>query len=265
MNMDLYDPNIQVIYEQGTTETILPGMYAIVRCDGKGFTKFTKDSGNFVRPFDKRFHDLMVDTVKHLVKNSGFKILFAYTESDEMSFLLDPNDNHFGRRVHKTIATFAGMASSYFAVKASKLFKKDILVSFDARVSIRPNIESATQYFLWRQDGSYRNSLNEYCYWLAIESGKSKRQAGALVESLNNKGKHDLLFNTFNINYNDLPGWQKKGVCVTWEDYLKEGFNPLTKEKTLTPRRRITVDEDMPVREDLINCVKEIVDAELSK
>ena len=44
--------------------------------------------------------------------------------------------------------------------------------------------------------------------------------------------KNELLFQK-GINYNDLPGWQKKGVGVYFKDIEKEGFDPIKKPKKL--------------------------------
>ena len=43
------------------------------------------------------------------------------------------------------------------------------------------------------------------------------------------------------INYNDLPAWQKRGIGFWYEEYDKEGYNPLTEEKVQTKRKRVHV------------------------
>jgi tRNA(His) 5'-end guanylyltransferase len=53
-----------------------------------------------------------------------------------------------------------------------------------------------------------------------------------------------------------LPSWQKRGIGLYWEIYEKEGFNPITKEKVKSTRRRIKIDYDLPTGDkytELIN------------
>jgi len=51
------------------------------------------------------------------------------------------------------------------------------------------------------------------------------------------------------INFNNLPNWQGRGSGLYWEKYEKPGFNPLTNQTVVTQRRRIKIDEDLPMKE----------------
>ena len=61
--------------------------------------------------------------------------------------------------------------------------------------------------------------------------------------------KNELLFQK-GINYNDLPGWQKKGVGVYFKDIEKEGFDPIKKETVKAVRRELYADLDIPLGEE---------------
>ena len=61
--------------------------------------------------------------------------------------------------------------------------------------------------------------------------------------------KNELLFQK-GINDNKLPGWQKRGIGITWDNVRKEGWNPQKQEKTFTVRREPAVNEDLPLGED---------------
>src|SRR4051794_39814711 len=65
----------------------LPGVWVILRLDGRGFSRFTET--RFEKPFDVRFHESMVQTAQAVLEE--FQGLYAYTESDEISVLL-PRD-----------------------------------------------------------------------------------------------------------------------------------------------------------------------------
>ena len=78
--------------EESLDQYIQPEIYIVARLDGRSFTRLTKEVCQFEAPFDVRFRDLMTETVKVLM-NAGFRIIYGYTESDEISLLFHPEDN----------------------------------------------------------------------------------------------------------------------------------------------------------------------------
>ena len=241
MKFDDFDKEMRV-YEESLDQYILPDLYIAARLDGRSFTRLTKEVCQFEAPFDIRFRDLMISTVKALM-NAGFRIIYGYTESDEISLLFHPEDNTFGRKVRKINTTLAGEASVTFSLALGQA------ATFDCRVIPLPNKERVADYFLWRQEDSHRNSLNAHCYWALRREGVSARKATSILEGMSVPDKNELLFSK-GINYNDLPNWQKRGVGVAFVDIQKEGFNPIKQEKVLTIRKELTVNYDLPVGED---------------
>jgi tRNA(His) 5'-end guanylyltransferase len=69
------------------------------------------------------------------------------------------------------------------------------------------------------------------------------------VKGLNRQEKHDLLFSR-GINFNELPSWQKRGTGLYWTDIEKTGFNPKTKQPTVSTRRQIFKDYELPLGDD---------------
>ena len=112
MNFDELDKKMR-IYEQSLDQVILPETYMVARLAGRSFTKLTKETCNFEVPFDIQFRDMMVQTVKALME-CGFRVIYGYTQSDEISLLLAPEENAFGRKVRKYNSTLAGEASAVF-------------------------------------------------------------------------------------------------------------------------------------------------------
>ena len=104
------------VYEESLDQFIPPDMYIAARLDGRSFTRLTKELCGFEAPFDAKFRDMMIGTVKALMSDSGFRIIYGYTESDEISLLFHPEDNTFGRKVRKLNTTLAGEASAYFSL-----------------------------------------------------------------------------------------------------------------------------------------------------
>ena len=82
MNFDDLDAQMRK-YEQSLDQVLLPELYLVARLDGNRFTRLTKEVCKFEAPFDVRFRDMMIETVKALM-NYGFRVIFGYTESDEI-------------------------------------------------------------------------------------------------------------------------------------------------------------------------------------
>jgi len=95
----------------------LPGLYLVARLDGRGFTHLTRERHPFAAPFDERFRDLMTATVRHLM-DRGFRIVYGYTQSDEISLLFHPDEAAFGRNLRKRLSVLAGESSACFTLGA---------------------------------------------------------------------------------------------------------------------------------------------------
>ena len=228
-------------YETAYDFCIPPENYIVVRLDGRGFTRLTKEIWQFEAPFDVCFRDLMVETTAHLLQ-CGFNIVYGYTQSDEISLLFHLNDDSFNRKERKILSILAGEASAKFSVMHGQI------ATFDARVCILPNQHLVDEYFRWRQEDTHRNALNAHCYWMLRKSGHAVGEATAQVKGLNRQEKHDLLFSQ-QINFNELPAWQKRGTGIYWKDVEKTGLNPKTGEPTQTTRRQLFTDFDLPLNE----------------
>ena len=226
-------------YEQSLDQILLPETFMVARLDGRGFTKLTKEVCKFQAPFDEKFRDLMVHTVKALM-DCGFRIVYAFTESDEISLLFDVSEKAFGRKVRKYNSTLAGEASAVFSLQLGRV------ATFDCRMVPLPTVEKVQDYFRWRQEDANRNALNSYCYWTLRKEGKSVRAATKELEGKGVSFKNELLFSR-GINYNDLPKWQKRGIGLWFEEYEKESYNPLTNEKVLAKRNRLHVEYELPI------------------
>ena len=113
--------------------------FIVVRLDGRGFTRLTKEIWQFEAPFDIRFRDLMAHTVRHLMQ-CGFNVAYGYSESDEISLLLRRDDDTFKRKTRKIISVLAGEASAAFSVAHGQT------AAFDARVCVLPNEKLVVDY-----------------------------------------------------------------------------------------------------------------------
>ena len=239
MNNDTFEAKMRSL-EYFHNLKLLSETYTVIRVDGRSFSNFTS-SDKFDKPFDLTFHSWMVETTKALVNELGG--IYGYTESDEISILFPPDWDLFNRSVEKLVSISASIASSTFTHLSSSI------VSFDSRIISLVNKSQVIDYFLWRQADATRCALNGYSYWTLRSLGHSARKATIILDEKTREFKNELLFEN-GINFNEVPPWQRRGTGIYWETYEKKGYNPLTKEEVLTTRRRLLVDEDLPMKDE---------------
>lgn len=246
MNNDQFETKMRS-FEYFHNLKLLPETYTVIRLDGRSFSNFTAD---FAKPFDDTFHCLMLDTTNAVLTDLGG--IYAFTESDEISILFPPEWDLFNRSVEKLVSISASIASSNFTHVSKSI------VSFDSRLISLVNKSQVVDYFLWRQADATRCALNGYSYWTLRKRGESARKATSI---LNNKGvdfKNQLLFEN-GINFNDVPSWQRRGTGIYWEAYEKTGFNPIKNIEVKTSRKKLKVDEDLPIKEEYGNFIQSLI------
>ncbi len=241
MNFDELDAKMRV-YETSIDQCILSDMYLVARIDGRSFSRLTKEICDFEAPFDVRFRDMMINTVKGLM-DCGFRVVYGFTESDEISLLFHVDEQTFGRKVRKYNSILAGVASATFSLQLGQV------AAMDCRLIPLPNIERVQDYFLWRQEDAHRNALNSHCYWLLRKEGMNAIDATKMLEGKSVAYKNELLFSR-GINFDTLPSWQKRGVGVYWDSVEKVGFNPVKNEEVKTLRRELKVDYELPLGQE---------------
>lgn len=214
---------------------ILPGTWPVIRVDGRSFTRLCDQ--NFERPFDLKFHQYMVQAAEALLVE--LHAIYAYVESDEISVLLPVDSQLFGREVEKLVSISAAVASATFSLQLGRA------AQFDSRIWVGPSPAHVVDYFRWRQADATRCCLNGWCHWTLRKEGKTAQQATAALKGKGVDFKNELLFER-GINFNDLPGWQKRGVGLYWEEFERPGLNPVTGATTVAQRRRIHTESELP-------------------
>ncbi|MEL6110752.1 MAG: tRNA(His) guanylyltransferase Thg1 family protein [Planctomycetota bacterium] len=241
MKFDDLDSEMRV-YETASDQCVSPSLFMVARLDGRCFTRLTKELCDFEVPFDRRFSDLMVATAQSLM-NCGFKVLFAFTESDEISLLLDPRERQFGRKLRKLNSILAGETSAQFSLRLGRA------ASFDCRISQLPSEDRVVDYFRWRSQDAARNTLNAWCYWKLRAQGISKRAAADRLTGMPLDHKHAFLLSC-GIRFHELPEWQRCGIGLYWKEYRKPATDPRTDKHIFAVRRRIQVDRELPTGEE---------------
>lgn len=253
MKFDELDKKMR-LFETANDFCVLPGIYMVARIDGRHFHTLTKETGKFEAPFDEKFRDMMIETVKHLM-NCGFQVLYGYTQSDEISLLFSIDENAFARKIRKFNSILAAEASAKFS-----LLLGDV-ASFDCRISQLPTKENVRDYFRWRNEDANRNALNAHCYWLLRKEGLNKNEATKIIEGKSTSEKNEFLFSK-GINFNDIPSWQKRGIGFYWTFEEKIGFNPILNKEVSTTRRILKTDMELPMKDEYSNFIMKFLDFE---
>jgi tRNA(His) guanylyltransferase len=252
MKFDELDARLR-IFETAEDQWVLPGINIVARLDGRGFTRLTRDVHHFEAPFDVRFRDYMVGTLEYLMAESGFQVVYGYTESDEMSLLFHPDENTFSRKIRKYNSILAGECSAKFSLLLGDL------ACFDCRISQLPLVTYVIDYFRWRSEDAHRNALNSHCYWILREEGHNAQDATQELSGLSIAEKNEFLFQR-GINFNDLPNWQKRGVGIYWGAFEKEAWNPQTQTSVIAQRRRLKTDYDLPMGDEYSEFIRKLLE-----
>lgn len=213
-------------YEKRNRYYLQRRMPVILRLDMRAGHSFTK---GFKRPFDEVFIKSMQETAKYLCENIQ-NCKLSYQQSDEITLLLVDYDKlntdcFFDYRVDKlcsiavSMATmafnkfFGDNADDYLFENCFNQYLADYIETlqnavnkgamFDARCFNIPK-EEVTNLVYWRQLDASRNSI------------QMVGQANFSHKELQNKSCNDIqdmLMTQKDINWNDLPTYQKRGSC----------------------------------------------------
>lgn len=131
--------------------------YAVIRVDGKGFSKYTR---GLRKPFDGYFTADMIETTLHLCENID-GALYGYTQSDEISIILDApatekTQRWFGGQIQKIVSISAAMATAKFG----SLRADGQLPIFDGRTHHLEDADAVREYLSWRQRDAVKNSVS---------------------------------------------------------------------------------------------------------
>lgn len=128
-------------FETSLGQVILSDLYLVVHIDGRNFTRLTKEIREFEALFDTRLRDAITDTVKHSME-CGSRVVYGYTQSDEVSLLFHPDDRIFGRETRKINSVLIGGANAFLSLKLG------VLACFDCYAAPFPSLECVKNYFV---------------------------------------------------------------------------------------------------------------------
>jgi len=196
-------------YEAVTKDFLPRRTYTIIRVDGKAFHTFLRDAD---KPFDAEFMESMDIVTEQLCKQVGGTV-FAYTQSDEISLLLQDfasvhTEPWFGGNVQKMVSIAASAATGSFFWE-----KNPGCALFDARVFTIPDPVEVANYFLWRQRDAARNSVS-----MAAQANFPHRE----LQGLTGDQLQEKLWKEKGINWSKYPDRAKRGAICTRVHYQEE-------------------------------------------
>lgn len=229
-------------YEIFSKTKVPYGVPFFVRCDGRNFHRLTEEI-NFKKPYDREFTEIMVESAKSLFKNNLNPIL-VYVFSDEINVLFF--EAPFNGRIEKIDSIIASLLSSAFSLELYLRRNIGKTISFDARVVPVPD-KKILEYLAWRQLECWRNHINSYAFYTLVEKGFSREDAAKMLKGLKGAELHDLVFKEKGINLAKTPTWQRRGILLYFEEYLKESTNKLSGKRVLTIRRKLVENWELPI------------------
>lgn len=223
-------------YENISKTKLIRRTPVAIRLDGRSFHTFTK---GFKKPFDKILMESMQETMKYLCENIQ-GCVFGYTQSDEITLILIDYQTFdtaawFDYEVQKICSIAASMATMQFNrifTKKAEQFDWDLHEAwnisdeeekycnalrravemgamFDCRCFNIPK-EEVCNLVYWRQQDATRNSIQMVGRAYFSHRELNKKSCDDI---------QDMLFKTYNINWNDFPIACKRGsACIKDEN-----------------------------------------------
>lgn len=226
-------------------EKVPKGSFFVIRVDGRGFHKLAELT-EMKRPFDVRFRHVMSDIANAFMNESGLNPIFAYGQSDEISFLFRWNNNIFSRRVEKLCSITAGFVSSQLQYQWNYRIPPGFHVVFDARIIPLETLLDIVVYHDQRQNDAWRNCVSGHAFYTLVGSGYSHTEAERKLNGMDINGRIEMLIEDFSFNISDVPSWQRRGWAIRWTEFQKEGYNPITEKKVMATRRETTIMLELP-------------------
>lgn len=229
---------MKTFYEQIPKTKLMRRCPVVIRCDGRSFHTFTR---KFQKPFDEVLIKTMQETMKYLCENIQGCVL-GYTQSDEVTLILVDykkltSSAFFDYEVQKICSITASMATMAF----NKFFEKNIQEFSESNECRGLDIKYLDIYREALNKGAMfdtrcfnipKEEVTNLCYWRQLDATRNSiqmvGQANFSHRKLQNKTCNDIqdmLMIHKEINWNNLPTYQKRGSCCIKENYFVESEN----------------------------------------
>lgn len=192
---------------ENTYKYFLPlRMPMIIRLDGKNFSNYTK---KFTKPYDERIKLALSAGAEALLKEISDSQI-AYLQSDECSVLVTDYKNfdtqpYLKKNIQKICSISSSIMTLHFSKKIRELtfnssHEYDTALFHSKCFSLTK--EEVNNYFVSRQNNAIRNSV------LSLGQKYFSHQQ---MHNKNVEMVKENLKSVYNVDWNDLPLYQKRG------------------------------------------------------
>uniref|UniRef100_A0A803LPP5 tRNA(His) guanylyltransferase n=1 Tax=Chenopodium quinoa TaxID=63459 RepID=A0A803LPP5_CHEQI len=198
-------------------DKLMLSTWIVVRIDGCHFHRFS-DIHKFKKPNDEEALKLM-NSCAAAVLEEFQDVTFAYGVSDEFSFVLKKDSKFYERQPSGIVSSMVSFFSTMYISKWNEFFPETELKyppSFDGRAVCYPSSEILRDYLSWRQVDCHINNQYNTCFWMLVNSRKTKPEAQNYLKGTQTQEKNDLLAQN-GIDYNTLPDIFRRGSCIFWD------------------------------------------------
>lgn len=184
-----------------------------LRLDGRAFHTFTR---GFEKPYDLNLMNAMDEATRTVMKKAFGKVLFGYTQSDEISIFLPAKGSldvmDFKGSIQKMVSISASTATVGFlkGLGNEGINTEDLYPTFDSRVFLLDNADELQKYMDWRRLDARKNAFT-----MAAEAVATKKE----LHKLNTPGRIELLKGT---KFEHLPEGFVNGRLTLSENYLTD-------------------------------------------
>lgn len=228
-----------------TPDQMIPSLPVIIRLDGNNFHNYAKDLD---KPFDVGLTTLMIETTKHLVKETNAVI--GYTQSDEITLVLysadrDTSIYHDGKK-QKILSKLTGVCVNFFNENRPKyLPEHNKIANFDCRIYQAPSLIDACAQLLWRENDATKNSIS-----MLAQANFSHNE----LQNLNGHQMKTRLKEVKGIEWDNLESKYKKGTYVQ----RVRTSRPFTQEELdgLPPNHNARKEPDMTIERNVISVIE---------
>ena len=187
-----YCKRLELPYTTGTASpdldiprvSIPEGKYCIIRVDGRAFHTFTKPYKCKEQAFSADITNAMQAAVEALMNE--FSPIVVYSQSDEITVVIDPAKIPFSGKCHKLNSIAASVATAAFNLYLCRnhLARTAKPAIFDAR-SYGVTREDVLKVLIWRQRDAIKNSISAVArtaYSHKMLEGKKSEDKIAMLE-----------------------------------------------------------------------------------
>jgi len=189
--------------------------WTIIRINACQFDQFSLIH-SFDKPNDETALRLM-NASASLMMEQFSDIIFCYGFSNEYSFVFQENTELYQRDERLILSSCSSCFTSFYMTKWKEYFPSKELVQpphFKAEVLYYPKAKIVSDYLSLRQLECHNRNQYNTCFWMLVKSGESEDKANEILKDTLSKDKNELLFQRFQMNYNNEPAMFRKGSCA---------------------------------------------------